>query len=155
MASASATIWLLAQVIFFWTLVSRSVCMMGARLESEGSQGGAGDFTDGPGLCIRACCKRWGPCLLAPTAYYFLTCLLHSRSQLAQCTASTPSPELSTRNCSSRSTGGSPLGPFTRVWCLQRGCSQDLDALVGSPPHYPSHSRPELKIAVSGWWGLL
>lgn len=27
--------------------------------------------------------------------------------------------------------------------------------LAGSSPHYPSHSRQELKLAVSGWWGLL
>lgn len=99
---------------------------------------------------IWTCSKCQGPCNLAPTAFCSLTCWLHSRSQLAQCTASTPSPELSTRNCSSRSTGGSPLGPFTRVWCLQKGCSQDLDTLVGISPHYPSHSRQELKIAVPG-----
>lgn len=61
-------------------------------------------------------------------------CLPHSRSQLAQCTTSVPSPELSTRNCSSRSTGGSPLGPFTTVWCLRRSCSQD--------PHAPSPWLP-------------
>lgn len=66
-------------------------------------------------------------------------CLLHSRSQLAQHTTSRPSPELSTRNCSSRSTGGSPLGPFTTVWCLRRSCSQDPDA---PSPGLPVRSRP-------------
>lgn len=77
-------------------------------------------------------------------------CWPHSRSQLAQRTTSRPSPELSTRNCSSRSTGGSPLGPFTTVWCLQRRCSQDHRPLPRLPtrPHPTFQSGTKNRVGV-------
>jgi len=47
-----------------------------------------------------------------------LTALAQCRSQLAHCTSSSLSAELSTRNWRSRSTGGSPVPPLTTEGCL-------------------------------------
>lgn len=68
---------------------------------------------------------------VCPTA---LTALVQHRSQLAHCASSSPSAELSTRNCRSRSTGGSPVPPLTTEGCLQEwawGHGQRWDTCPG------------------------
>lgn len=78
---------------------------------------------------------------LCPPHLPLPACLVHSRSQLAHRTSSVPSPELSTRNWSSRSTGGSPLEPFTTVGSLWRRGSQDPDAPALHHAHTPFQAR--------------
>lgn len=63
-----------------------------------------------------------GPAGCQPPAHPLaLTALAQRRSQLAHCTSSSPSAELSTRNCRSRSTGGKPVPPLTTEGCLRDG----------------------------------
>lgn len=73
----------------------------------------------------------WQVSLIHPVHPAALTALVQQRSQLAHCTSSSLSAELSTRNCRSRSTGGSPVPPLTTEGCLW---GQDGDKVRDTPP---------------------